>query len=231
MDVTRLRNYGAAFSDAESTWPPEMKAKMRRDGKAVVMRNLGLWERVRFGWAFLKARRRAAALDLAPFRARGMTNEPFLAQQLEYLALFAALAEVSDTARAVRIMKEVMDETAREPLLHCLPPADDVRAAGEPFEVLRAYFQPAPEAGRRAGCTTCTVTDEPDAWQMDVTWCVWVELAKAMGVPEACIPNCYADDLVFPEYFRALGITYRRTGTLALGAHKCDFRFERATRG
>ena len=34
-------------------------------------------------------------------------------------------------------------------------------------------------------------------------------------------------DLYFPEYFAALGIRYRRTGTLAGGAACCDFRFER----
>ena len=66
-----------------------------------------------------------------------------------------------------------------------------------------------------------------EAFQFDVSWCVWLELARLMDVPEACIPNCYADDLVFPEYFAQFGIRYRRTGTLAMGSSCCDFHFER----
>jgi hypothetical protein len=34
-------------------------------------------------------------------------------------------------------------------------------------------------------------------------------------------------DIAFPEYFAALGIRYRRTGTPALGQRCCDFRLER----
>ena len=228
MDVRQLRNYGVAFSDAEGSWPPAVRAKMRREGKAVVMRHLPGLARLRFGWAFFKARRRAAALDLAPFRARGMKNEAFLAQQLEYLALFAALAEVLGGEAAVAAMKAVMDETAREPLLLCLPEVEAMRRFDDPLAAWRAYARVAPEAAAAAGSQELVVVeDSEDAFQFDVRWCVWLELARAMGVPEACLPNCYSDDLVFPGYFEALGIRYRRAGTLAGGAACCDFRFER----
>lgn len=232
MDLQQLPGYGLAFSDLESLWSPELKAEMRRKGMAVVMRHLGLWERLRFGLAFLQARGRARRLDLSDLRARGMNNEPFLAQQLEYLALFAALARIKGTQETIVIMKELMDETAREPLLLCLPPQDAVRAAGDPFEVFRHYFRAAPAAACAAGCNEIALSQDDDqAIQMDITWCVWLELARKMGVPEACLPNCYSDDLVFPDYFQALGIRYRRTGSLAGGQRCCDFRFEHEPRG
>ena len=37
----------------------------------------------------------------------------------------------------------------------------------------------------------------------------------------------YADDLVFPQYFAALGVEYARCGTLAQGAKQCDCQFRR----
>jgi hypothetical protein len=78
------------------------------------------------------------------------------------------------------------------------------------------------------GCNQMAVEDDGnDAFQMNVTWCVWLELAERMGIPDGCKPNCYADDLVFPEYFGDLGIDYSRTQTLACGGDCCDFRFER----
>jgi len=48
-----------------------------------------------------------------------------------------------------------------------------------------------------------------------------------MDVPEACLANCYADDLVYPDYFKSLGIKYSREGTLAQGKKCCDIRFEK----
>lgn len=227
MDVSSLRNYGAAFSDSEGSWPPEVKARMRKGGMRVVRQSLSWGELPRFAWAFLGKRRKAASLDLSDIRARGMTNEGFLRQQLEYLALFAALAEVCGTERAIATCKAIMDETAREPLLLCLPEPEKVRALGDPWVVFGDYFAPAPEAARKAGCQDLRLVREGDALGFDIKWCVWLELARKMGVPEACLPNCYSDDLVFPEYFAALGIRHRRTGTLAEGRSCCDFRFER----
>lgn len=229
MKITELRNYGAAFSEAEGAWPDEVKARMKRQARAVIMRHLSAWQKVRLMWLFIKARRKAARLDLSDLRERGMTDDAFLDQQLEYLAMFTALAQIFDAERAVAIMKEVMDETAREPLLYCLPEPDRVRQVDmEPFDVFREYNEAMARSSVIAGCNMMAVEDDDgDAFQLDVTWCVWLELAERMGVPEACRPNCYADDLVFPEYFDALGIRYSRSQTLACGGTCCDFRFER----
>lgn len=227
MDVTQLRGFGLAFSDLEALWPPAMKAEMKRKGMATVLVRLGLWERVRFFWAFLGARRRGSRLDVSDLRARGLDNDAFFAQQIEYLAMYSALVEVTGAQRGLEISMAVMDATAREPMLHCLPEPAAVRHAGEPFEVFRAYLRPVPEVAGKAGCQEIRLHDEADVVGFDVTWCVWLELARRMGVPDAALPECYSDDIAFAPYFRSLGITYRRTGTLAGGARCCDFRFHR----
>ena len=228
MDVRDLRFYGRGFSDAEASWPDALKAEMKRKGKAVVLSELGLWEKLRFGWRFAAEHRRMRRVDLSAIRARGMNNEAFLAQQIEYIALFSALASLRGRDEAVRILCRVMDETAREALLLCLPESEEMSEFSDPFAAWRDYLAPAPEAARAAGCQELAVVAEGDvAVQMNVTWCVWLELARTLGVPEACIPNCYSDELVFPAYFEALGMRYRRTTTLATGGACCDFRFER----
>lgn len=232
MDVTDLRFYGRAFSDAEASWPDALRARMRREGKAVVMAELSTWEKLRFGWRFAAEHRRMKRVDLSAIRARGMTNAVFLAQQIEYIALFSAFASLRGRDEAVRVLCRVMDATAREALLLCLPEPEKVSEFSDAIAVWRDYLAPVPEAARAAGChAVALVYDGDDAVQMNITWCVWLELARALGVPEACIPNCYSDELVFPDYFAALGVRYRRTGTLAGGAACCDFRFERLKGG
>lgn len=228
MRVGDLRNYGIAASDAESLWPREVKERMARGARGVIMAHLKPMQRLRFLIAMVKARRKARSIDLSDLRARGMTNERFLAQQTEYLVAFTALAQVLGTQEAVSVMNAVMRETAREPMLLCLPPLEDVKRFPDAMEVFREYMRAMVEATPKAGCQAMTVAEDgPDAFQFDVTWCVWLELARKFGVPDACKCNCYADDLVFPDYFEELGIRYRRTGTLAYGQNRCDFRFER----
>ncbi len=228
MNVSDLRFYGRPISEAEGSWPKEVKARMRKGARQVIAGHLRLWQQVWFGFRFLRARRRARALDLTPFRERGLDNETFIKTQLEYLAFFVALTEIVGTERAVEIAKDVMDRTAREALLLCLPEAENVRKIGPPFTVIREYMRAMPAASCAGGCLNMDIVeDNDDAFQFNVSWCVWLELARAMGVPEACIPNCYSDDLVFPDYFARLGIQYRRTQTLAMGGKCCDFRFER----
>ena len=230
MNVASLRNYGVAFSDAESHWPKELKAHMARRARTVIFGQLRPVEIGRFLLAFLKAKWRARGVDLSLIRAKGMNNEAFLAQQIEYLTVFSALAEVLGTNRAVEVMKRVMDATAREALLLCMPDPAEVRGLGDPMEVFREYLRAGPEASCKAGCLDMRIgEDRAGVFQFEITWCVWLELARVLGVPEGCLPNCYADDLVFPDYFRSMGIRYHRSQTLACGGSMCDFRFEKMT--
>lgn len=232
VDVSRLRNYGVAASDMEALWPKALKKRMVRTGRAVVLGELRFWQRVRFILFFLREKRRARRLDLSSIRAKGMTNKSFLAQQLEYLAMFAALARVVGTDEAVRISKKIMEVTAREALLMGLPDVKEVRRLGDPLVVFREYFRAVPAAARKAGCHDIAIVEETDdVLQFDISWCVWLELARLMGVPEACLPICHTDGLIYPDYSRSLGIEYRLTGTLAQGASHCDFRFERIRKG
>lgn len=228
MKVSDLRFYGEPFTDAEGSWPADVRKRMKRRSNAVVMRRLGLWRMPGFVWRFARAHKRMRALDLTELRERGLTNQRFIDTQLEYLAFFTALKELVGSEEAVAIAREVMEESAYEPMLLCLPEQDNVRSIGEPFEVMADYMRAMPGAGLKGGSHVMDVSeDSGTAFQFDVKWCVWLELARKAGVPEACIPNCHADDLVFPEYFDALGIEYRRTQTLACGGTCCDFRFEK----
>lgn len=229
MKVEELRHYGKAFSDAEGAWPEEVRRRMKQRAMAVIASRVPWKKRPRFLWLMAQGKRRAAGLELDDLRARGMKNEAFLAQQLDYLAAFWALSQLHDSEQAVAIMIEVMAQSAREPMRYCLPEPEGVRAAGEPMEVFRDYLRPSPEAAHEAGCNTITIAEDREgAFEFRVSWCIWLELAQRMGTPEACLPNCYSDDMVFPEYFDELGIRYSRSGTLAQGCGCCDFRFERA---
>ncbi len=110
-----------------------------------------------------------------------------------------------------------------------MPSADETRRFDDPFKAFKEYSLAGPEAARRAGCHDIEIVeDTADALQLDITYCVWHEIARQLGVEEACLPNCYSDDVVLPGSLEPLGIVFKRTNTLARGGARCDFRYERA---
>ena len=228
MDVTKLRGYGIAGSDVEASWSPVFKAKLKKASQKVIMKHLNFKQKFQVLYWFAKEKKRSAALNLSDIRAKGMKNEIFIKQQLEYLSLFSALKIVVGVDSALKIMYAVMDATAAEALLLSLPEVEEIRKLGEPYEVFRDYFAVLPESAIKAGCHQGVISDlKQNSCQFDIHYCVWFELAKKMNVSEACIPNCYADDLAYPKYFESLGIKYTRSGTLAKGSTCCDLRFEK----
>lgn len=226
-DVPSLRFYGQAFSDAEGAWPDELRRRLRREGRAVVLRHLSFFQKLRFAFVFMRTWRRMKKVDLSDFHRRGMTNRAFLDQQIEYIALFSALSKILGEEEAVEVCCRIMDETAREALLLCLPEQEKLAAFEDPLAAFTEYLQAAPEPAKAAGCQEMRIEESPRGVAMKIDWCVWLELARALGAPAACLPNCYSDGLVLPEFFAGLGLRYRRDETLAAGGSCCDFRFER----
>jgi len=228
MDVKSLRGYGMAASDAEASWPESIMKNLKASSKKVVFSNLNFLQKIKFAYHFIQEKKRSKSIDLSSIRAKGMSNENFINQQLEYLSLYSALRIAVGAVKAHEIALKIMDATAREALLASIPTQEDIRKVGDPFNVYRSYFEVSPESSRKAGCHEVTIAENSDTvYQFDIHWCVWFEMAKLFGVPEACIPNCYSDDLAYPEYFASLGLKYSRTSTLAMGGTHCDFRIER----
>jgi hypothetical protein len=179
-------------------------------------------------FGYIKEKSKADKLDLSDLKAKGMTNASFLKQQLEYISMFSALSKIVGKEKAIKVMCLVMEATAVEAFSKSCPEPEAIASFGDPFEFFRKYFSPLPEVCTKAGCLDMRLAeDNPDSYEYRIYWCAWLELARKMDVPEACIPNCYADDFAYPDYFKSYGIQYSQKGTLAKGAKCCDLRFER----
>ncbi len=68
--------------------------------------------------------------------------------------------------------------------------------------------------------------DEPDSLMaFDVRACPIVNFAKKHSVPEVVPLICRLDDLIAEQL---VGMELRRTGTIGMGADRCDFRYVRS---
>ena len=228
MEVSELKGYGLAISDLEGNWSPEFKRKIKKVSQQIIMGHLSNLQKIKLMYFYIKEKQKALKLDLTVIRINGMTNKSFIQLQLDYICMFSALSKVLSMSEALEIMYSVMDATAGEAMYENTPTINEIKSLGDTMTTFRKYFEPLPEASRKAGCHQLAITESTEkVLQIDITYCVWLELAKKMDIPEACLPNCYADDYAYPKYYQQLGISYSRSGTLAQGCKSCSLRFER----
>ena len=228
MEIEKTRGYGIAISDIEGSWDAAFKLKLKKTSQKIIMKQISFFQKIQLLYWFYKEKKKASNLDLSDIRAKGMINVSFIKQQLEYISMFSALTKVLDKERALKIMYLVMEATAVEAFLKSALKIEEIECFGDSMEFFRKYMSALPEASTKAGCHDMIISENTiNCFQLDVHWCVYYELAKKMNVPEACIPNCYVDDLAYPDYFKTFGIKYSRKETLAKGGKCCDFRFER----
>ncbi|UCH78925.1 MAG: L-2-amino-thiazoline-4-carboxylic acid hydrolase [Candidatus Coatesbacteria bacterium] len=230
MDVKDLKNYGVDVASAMAAVPPAVREKLEAASRRVALKRLGLFKALRLPSLIEEEERKMRDVDLASFRERGLDNEAFLAQARYQVAAFAAVARLVGTEKAVAVFEEVMREVGGELWAEQAPTGEDFNRCGEGFAAFRAYFEATMAANRRAGVLDFEVVEDgDDAFQYDVTACVFYDLAKRLGYPEAARHLCFTDDVYFPEVGREIGLRFLRAGTLARGDRRCDFRFERVS--
>jgi len=229
LDVKDLKNYGVDMATAMASLPPAVREKMEAVSRRLVLKRVGLFRALRLPGLIREEEAKMRDVDLAPFRARGLDNDEFLSQTLSQVAAFAAVARLAGTENAVAIFEEIIREVSRDIWGAQAPTAEDLNSCGgDAAAAFRAYFRATMEANRRAGVLEYEVAEDgDDAVQYDVSSCVFLELAERLGYPEAARHLCLADDLYFPDECRKIGLRFVRTGTLARGDRRCDFRFER----
>jgi hypothetical protein len=100
---------------------------------------------------------------------------------------------------------------------------------GDFLAAFKPYYIAMMDAMARRGLEFFEVpVDEPDRFQLNVTYCAWAEVAKRLGNPQYCyFSTCYGDEVFFPKLCEAVGFDFRREGSLGTGAPVCDFYFER----
>jgi hypothetical protein len=228
MEIEKTKGYGIALSDLEGNWDETFKAKLEEKSQKIIFGHLSIIEKIKLFYWFYIEKKRSKSIDLSDIKSKGMVNTSFVEQQLIYLSMFSALLKATNKERSLKIMYEVMEVTAVEAFSQSSPEHEVIQEYGDSFEFFKRYMRPLPQACKAAGCLEMKMTENSsEKFQYDITWCVWLELAKKMNVPEACLPNCHADDYAYPDYFKSYNIKYSRTGTLAQGDKCCDLRFER----
>ncbi len=226
MEVKDLKNYGLPFSETIinlSIWDNfRVMPKLFR----IIKEDLGILNFLRLSIPMLTIKKNMLKQDFSKIKVNGFNNNKLIKNQIESAALYAAMRDMIGKEAALEIMKKIIGEFAKIILSSIFPTPEDLKRCGDPMNAMKEYFQATWNAEKEIGSFDHEVAEYSDnVYQVNVTYCIYQELAKILGVEE--IDGCYADDAFFLDYCRQFGTEFIRTGTLIRGGSCCDYRFER----
>jgi hypothetical protein len=229
MEVQDLLNYGKSGCELSSSFSKELEKRTSKAARKIVSKHLGFLGMVRLIFHSVKERRRMLKQDLSSLREKGMTNERFITREIDRLAIISALRKIVGTEKALQIGKEILEVMAPQVFAYVLPSREDFMKFDDPFDAFRQYILALAEADEKTGFRLGRIAENTnDAIQTDVTYCAFYEIAKQLGMEEACLNHCYAHDIGFQGSYEGSGIAFNMTSTLVEGASRCDLRYERA---
>lgn len=228
MKVKNLKNYGKSLLEMTGSVPHEV-IKESSDLSSEIMEQFLNVENMEHFTSYLSAEKeRMLKQDMSDVNEKGLNSEDFIYQQIEWAASFSAISKMMKKEEAVKLFRKIAEQTYPKLFSVSFPTSEDIGKFDDPFSAFKEWFSVMMDANKKAGLFDYeTIEDNQDALQINCIWCVWYEIYKQVGMKEACIPVCYADDIFYPNYFRQTGISYKRSGTLGWGDDCCDFRFER----
>ena len=230
MEVKGLRNYGKPLKIPDGV-PKKVQRRVNNESLRIIRKNIGLIRLIRVLFLMMRENWRMSKHDMSAVREKGLCDKAFLKGQIQMAALFFAMSKIVGKERSLEIFKEIMDTVGTVAMSAVMPEPEDFKKVGDPFEAFKKYFMALVAVDKEVGIHGFEVTEDgEDAFQVNVTYCAYCEIPKQLGIVEACQPNCYADDVFFPDFCEKMGIRFIRKGTLARGDDVCDFRFERVGR-
>ncbi len=229
MEPTSLRNYGKTLLEMAAGIGKQTEKQISRLGESILEQNLEGGDLERYLEIASEEKGRMLGRDLSSLREKGLNDDAFVRQQIEWASSFSAFRRLRGIDKTTRVFERIAEQTWPKVFAASFPLDQDLRETEDPFLAFSEWFSAMMEANRRAGLFLYeTAEDNPDALQIHCTWCAWEAAYSGLGVKEACAPVCRVDDIFYPNYCSSAGIVYSRTSTIGRGGKFCDYRFERA---
>lgn len=228
MEIKELKNYGKSLLEMMGSVPQDLIKESSELSFKIIEKILGDARMKLFSSSLETEKNRMMEKNLSGLSEKGLNNEDFIGQQIEWAASFSAISKITDMKQAGRLFKEISETTYPKLFYSMYPPIEDLKKFNDPFDTFKEWFLVLMNSSRKIGAFDYDVVEnKKDAFQVNCTWCAWHEIHKLLGLENACLPYCHVDDVFFPDYCRQIGVRFKRKNTLARGGTCCDYRFER----
>lgn len=235
MKVENLKNYGKDIISIQK------ESKLPFNKKIIIMKHaicflFGLIGEmnpigfIRFIKLYKKEKEQALLIDWTDIQKNGISKED-LSNVIAKEVLAKVLADSIGIGKASKLRKKMSDKIAYHVLEHVFATPDEFLECGNGdfLCAFKQYYKALSVAMEKSGLEKSEVyIDTEDCFQLNITYCVYHEVAKTLGYPELCYySTCYGDEVFFPKLCKGTGVKFERQGTLASGKCVCDMKFIR----
>lgn len=229
MEKKDLRNYGKSLLQMMEDVPQAIMRGISETSFKLIEKHLNPDDLERFISSLPEAKGKMLRTDLSHIRAKGLNSSKFIYQQVEWTASFSVLSNLTGRENTLDIFRKISETTYPQLFFAVFPDPEDFKNYADPLYAFKEWFLAMMAANKKAGLFEYKIAQNAqDVFQIDCVWCAWYATYKQLGVEEACIPVCHADDAFYPEYFQQTDIRYKRTKTIGWGNDCCDFCFGRS---
>ncbi len=228
MEVHDIKNYKVPLTDMMDAIPTKTKLGLMIGVFKIMKSHMSFSDFIRFASLFSKEKKRLTKVDLWSLREKGLKNESFIKQQVDTVAAYSAMSALKGKDRALEIFFEIMGTAAKKVYLGWMPEPEDFRKCGDPFEAFKQWYMAMSDVSKAVGGGDYEmITNDKDVLHFTVPYCPWYDIARLLGMEEAALISCHADEEALPDYCRRMGIKYERTKALGHGDDCCEYRYER----
>ncbi len=228
MEAKDLKNYKVPLTDMMDTLPIKTKLGLMKGVSKTMKSHMTWFDIARFIVLFTKEKKRLAKIDLGSLREKGLTNKSFIKQQVDTVEAYSAMASMKGKDKALDIFFEIMGTAAKEVYVGWMPKPEDVRKCDDPFEAFKEWYLAMSDVSKAVGGGDYEiVTNSKDVFHFTAPYCPWYEIARLLGIEEAALISCHADQVALPDYCREMGIKFERAKAMGHGDDCCEYLFER----
>lgn len=232
MQINELKNYGVEMNLMFQKIPnqhPDTVKTAKKTAMGIIQKRIGVFKMPVLFLLILQQKKRIDKISFPVSTQMEQQTVDMLKKSFSGKgAMYCALEKLTDKDAAMEVLKEIADKTAYETAMTELPSPKEFASCGDAFLAFKEYILEMFRASKKAGIHDYRVrADTEDCLEFDITYCAIYEYMKKIAPKEACMANCYGDDILFPKLCPKLGASFKREGNMACGYHCCNTRYER----
>ncbi len=234
MNVENMINYGNGVVETLSS--PEYKyieKQMFIPITSSIRKEIGFIGLLKLLFRLRSEEKKMKRFNWIKLKNKGVPKEIY-ESTFQFIALMKTLDNMLGIEKAREIITEIYEKTEAKlrkkkyRVNFFIIPVEELKSCKNSFFSFKEYTKGQLNASMQEKLHEVEILqDTEDTLSFNMKYCLFHEAATIYGNANWNFPWCEIDDVVYPNLGAQLGIKFSRTGTLATGATKCDFRFER----
>jgi dihydroflavonol-4-reductase len=177
-----LKNYGKSFIDMTREIPAHVRNETMQISYQILQKYLSPENLETLTPLIEKERERMMKQNLSSIREKGLSDETYINQQIEWAGTYSALSKIVKKGTLNKIYKELMETAGVKIFSNFFPSTQDLKACEDPFDAFREWYMATMNSEEKAGGHTFKyIENTPEILRVECTYCARNEIYKELA--------------------------------------------------